>query len=110
MLAAHGAARAGRVIACAIALAYASHTLLDWLGTDSSPPIGIMALWPFSRDYYESHLARLHGDLAPLLAAGVLDAQSARARRELLILGPARALVVAAGAVARSAEAVLSAA
>ena len=42
--------------ACALAVAYASHTLLDWLGTDSSPPIGIMALWPFSRDYYESHL------------------------------------------------------
>ena len=36
--------------------AYASHTLLDWLGTDLSPPIGIMALWPFSSDYYESHL------------------------------------------------------
>jgi membrane-bound metal-dependent hydrolase YbcI (DUF457 family) len=39
---------------CAVTLAYASHTLLDWLGTDSSPPIGIMALWPFGRDYYES--------------------------------------------------------
>ena len=24
------------------------------VGTDSSPPIGIMALWPFSRNYYES--------------------------------------------------------
>jgi inner membrane protein len=47
-----GAAR----IACAVGVAYASHTLLDWLGTDTSPPIGIMALWPFSRDYYESHL------------------------------------------------------
>src|SRR6476469_6410573 len=38
----------------AVMAAYASHTLLDWLGTDASPPIGIMALWPFSRDYYES--------------------------------------------------------
>jgi inner membrane protein len=37
-------------------LAYASHTLLDWLGTDTSAPIGIMALWPFSRAYYESSL------------------------------------------------------
>ena len=35
-------------------MAYASHTLLDWLGTDSSPPIGIMALWPFSHRYFES--------------------------------------------------------
>jgi inner membrane protein len=38
----------------AVMAAYATHTLLDWLGSDSSPPIGIMALWPFSRDYYES--------------------------------------------------------
>jgi inner membrane protein len=42
------------VAACAIAFAYGSHTLLDWLGTDSSPPIGIMALWPFSHQYFES--------------------------------------------------------
>ncbi len=48
--------RGGGITACAIALAYASHTLLDWLGADSSPPIGIMALWPFSRDYYESQV------------------------------------------------------
>ena len=48
-----GASGAART-ACASATAYATHTLLDWLGTDSSPPIGIMALWPFSRDYYES--------------------------------------------------------
>lgn len=40
--------------AAAIAAAYATHTLLDWLSTDTSPPIGIMALWPFTRDYYES--------------------------------------------------------
>lgn len=31
-----------------------SHALLDWLGSDTSAPIGIMALWPFSRGYYES--------------------------------------------------------
>jgi membrane-bound metal-dependent hydrolase YbcI (DUF457 family) len=36
--------------------AYASHILLDWLGTDGSPPIGVMALWPISSDYYESSL------------------------------------------------------
>jgi hypothetical protein len=39
-----------------VAAAYASHTLLDWLGSDTSPPIGIMALWPVSREYSESRL------------------------------------------------------
>jgi membrane-bound metal-dependent hydrolase YbcI (DUF457 family) len=41
-------------LALATGLAYATHTLLDWLGTDTSPPIGIMALWPVSRSYYEA--------------------------------------------------------
>jgi hypothetical protein len=40
------------VLACAAA--YSSHVLLDWLATDSRPPIGIMALWPVSREHYES--------------------------------------------------------
>jgi inner membrane protein len=43
-------------LAVACGLAYASHILLDWLGTDTSAPIGIMALWPFSRNYYQSGL------------------------------------------------------
>src|SRR4051812_34061480 len=34
------AAVAGR-FALAVGLAYASHTLLDWLGRDTSPPIGL---------------------------------------------------------------------
>jgi inner membrane protein len=47
--------RRGR-FALALGAAYASHILLDWLGSDSAPPIGIMALWPFTREYYESTL------------------------------------------------------
>ncbi len=35
-------------------LAYASHPLLDWLGRDTSPPLGIMVLWPFSTEHYMS--------------------------------------------------------
>jgi membrane-bound metal-dependent hydrolase YbcI (DUF457 family) len=50
-----GARHAGR-LALACAAAYSSHVLLDWLGSDSSPPLGVMALWPFSRAYYESDL------------------------------------------------------
>ena len=37
-----------------VGAAVLSHTLLDWLGSDTSPPIGIMALWPFTRGYFES--------------------------------------------------------
>jgi membrane-bound metal-dependent hydrolase YbcI (DUF457 family) len=43
-------------VALGIAAAWGSHILLDWLGNDTSPPIGVMALWPFSSDHYQSSL------------------------------------------------------
>jgi len=54
-LRARGHAWAGTV-AATCALAWATHVGLDWLGKDSSDPRGIMALWPWSRAYYESGL------------------------------------------------------
>jgi hypothetical protein len=42
--------------ACAGAAAYGSHILLDWLGHDTTPPIGIMALWPVTSSYYEADI------------------------------------------------------
>lgn len=41
----------GRVF-CAVTLAWLSHPILDWLGSDDSPPLGVMAFWPFSQSYY----------------------------------------------------------
>ena len=38
----------------AAASAWGSHVVLDWLGADSWPPIGIPALWPFTDAYYRS--------------------------------------------------------
>ena len=45
----------GRPFAAGLAagLAYATHPLLDYLNVDTHPPIGIMALWPFSTGYYK---------------------------------------------------------
>lgn len=36
------------------AAAYASHLVLDWLGTDRYPPGGIQLLWPFGRHFFKS--------------------------------------------------------
>lgn len=87
------ASRHAATIAGATALAYASHALLDWLGTDSSPPIGIMALWPFSHDYYES---RLHVFMAISRQYRLPEFWLSNAlalARELVILLPLAALV-----------------
>lgn len=35
-----------------IGAAWASHVLLDYLGIDTVPPFGEMALWPFSREFF----------------------------------------------------------
>ena len=40
-------------IACAVAAG--THVLFDWLGSDDSPPLGVMALWPLSNQFYFAH-------------------------------------------------------
>ena len=35
------------------ALAWGSHVLLDYLNKDTTPPIGIMAFWPFDNGFYK---------------------------------------------------------
>jgi membrane-bound metal-dependent hydrolase YbcI (DUF457 family) len=39
-------------LACAVTLAWASHVLFDWLGSDDTPPLGVMALWPINSNFY----------------------------------------------------------
>jgi inner membrane protein len=75
-------------VAAAFAAAYASHTLLDWLSTDTSAPFGIMALWPFSSEYYISSLEIF---LSVSRRYWLVDAWLLNLRaliRELLILVP----------------------
>jgi len=68
-------------------LAWMSHPLLDSLGADTSPPFGVMMLWPFSREHlmFETifmPISRrwwLEGFFAGNLLAAV---------REVAILGP----------------------
>ena len=39
-------------VAIACALAVGTHILFDWLGSDDFRPLGVMALWPFSSEFY----------------------------------------------------------
>jgi membrane-bound metal-dependent hydrolase YbcI (DUF457 family) len=41
-------------LALAVAVAWGSHVLLDWFNQDDSPPLGVMALWPLSREHFMS--------------------------------------------------------
>lgn len=78
----------------AVALAWASHVLLDWMSHDTRPPIGVMAFWPLTRDYYRSSL-----DVFPAVSRRYWLAEfwvyNLKALLvELVILGPAAALVL----------------
>ena len=86
------AARVQAALACV--LAYSSHIVLDWLGSDSSPPIGIMAFWPISREYYESTLHVFMAISRRYWQGWAFWRQNLTAlARELLILGPIFAAV-----------------
>ena len=39
-------------LALACALGVASHVVFDWLGSDDFPPLGVMALWPLSTQFF----------------------------------------------------------
>lgn len=41
-----------RALALAVGLAWASHVAFDYLGADTNPPIGIMALWPLDTSHH----------------------------------------------------------
>lgn len=41
-----------RWLALASTLAVGTHVLFDWLGSDDFPPLGVMALWPLSTEFY----------------------------------------------------------
>jgi membrane-bound metal-dependent hydrolase YbcI (DUF457 family) len=42
-------------LALAGAAALLTHILFDWLGSDDFPPLGVMALWPWSSEFYFAH-------------------------------------------------------
>jgi membrane-bound metal-dependent hydrolase YbcI (DUF457 family) len=81
-------------LALACGAAWGSHVLLDWLGTDTSSPFGVMALWPFSTAFYESPL-----HLFPAISRRVHQPELfwipnlLALLRELAILGPLAGLV-----------------
>jgi hypothetical protein len=48
--------RRALALGAVVALAWTSHLVLDYLNVDTNPPIGLMALWPFSSAFFKSPL------------------------------------------------------
>lgn len=92
-----GRARAGGPpwrFGLAVGAAWGTHTLLDWLGADTSPPIGLMALWPFSRGYYASHLDLFLAVSRRYWRPDFLALNLHAIAREIVLLAPLAAAVI----------------
>lgn len=74
--------------ALACALAYASHIMLDWLGSDTSPPIGIQALWPFSGAFYQSSFCFFYAVDRRFWLPGFVSNAMVMLAWELIVLAP----------------------
>jgi hypothetical protein len=73
--------------------AYTTHFLLDWLGNDGTPPIGVMALWPFTTGYYESDLHIFMAISRRYWLDGFWMHNIVAVTREVLMLGPVAAVI-----------------
>jgi membrane-bound metal-dependent hydrolase YbcI (DUF457 family) len=90
----------------AVFLAWATHPLLDSLGSDTSVPIGVMAFWPFSREYVQTGLDVFLPIYRRWMLPGFVSHNFLAMLRELAILLPFTALAWWAGGGPRSKSAV----
>ena len=75
-------------MALAVALAYASHPLLDWLGQDGTPPLGVMLLWPLDSGFHHAGVDVFTGISRRYWLPGFLTHNLLAVAREVVILGP----------------------
>ena len=78
----------------AIALAWLSHVGLDWLSNDTRPPVGIMALWPFSHQYFKAAFEVFPAVSRRYWLAEFWVYNLKAAAIEVLVLGPIAAAVL----------------
>lgn len=78
--------------ALAVTVAAATHVLFDWLGSDDSPPLGVMALWPFSSAFYFADAYVFEAISRRYWLPGFIAHNLLAVVREVAILGPIAAI------------------
>ncbi len=81
------------VLPLAVFAAYASHVLLDWLAEDATPPLGVMALWPFSHEYFMSPVSIMPAISRRYWLPGFFAHNLRAVLFEIAVLGPIAAIV-----------------
>lgn len=75
-------------LALAVMLAWSSHVLFDWLGSDDTPPLGVMALWPLNSTYYFAHAYVFEAISRRYWLSNFWSHNLYAVAKEILILGP----------------------
>jgi membrane-bound metal-dependent hydrolase YbcI (DUF457 family) len=75
------------ILALAVFAAWTSHLVLDYLNVDTHPPIGLLALWPFSATYYKSPLP-IFMDVGRTLTWSTIRHDALAAMWECVVLVP----------------------
>jgi len=73
--------------ALAVAAAWGSHVLLDYVGLDTMPPFGEMALWPVSRDFFIAPMALFY-DVHRSFSPEAIRHNIVAVALEIVIVGP----------------------
>lgn len=75
-------------LAAAVTLAWASHIFFDWLGSDDTPPIGVMALWPFTSNFYFADAFVFEAISRRYWLDNFVAHNAGAVAKEVLLLGP----------------------
>lgn len=80
----------------AVAMAWMSHPILDAMGSDTSVPIGVMALWPFSSTHMQTAWEVFGAISRRYWRDDFMRINGSSMLREVLILGPVLVIVAVA--------------
>lgn len=79
-------------IATVVAGAWLTHVLFDWLGSDDTPPLGVMALWPITDGFFFADASVFEAISRRYWLPGFVAHNLWAVVSELLMLGPLVAL------------------
>ena len=75
-------------LAWSVTLAWSTHVLFDWLGSDDTPPLGVMALWPVVSDFYFANASVFEAISRRYWLPNFISHNLLAVTREIAILGP----------------------
>ena len=75
-------------LALAVALSWATHVFFDWLGSDDTPPLGVMALWPLNTNFYFANAFVFEAISRRYWLDNFITHNAWAVIKEVLILGP----------------------